>query len=100
VLVSNRCGCAMDLVQEGGTGFSFDPFNVEQMAELMVRCSSNSTGLSGMGIAARKLVANWGCNRFVEGLTRAVEMAIKVPLPKTPVLAPLLIKYLLTRDAG
>ncbi len=36
VLVSNRCGCAPDLVQEGVNGFTFDPYNIEQLAQLML----------------------------------------------------------------
>lgn len=39
VLVSNRCGCAQDLVQDGVNGFTFDPLNVEQMAQLMLKIS-------------------------------------------------------------
>ena len=37
VLVSNRCGCAQDLVKEGVNGFTFDPCNVEQLAQLMLK---------------------------------------------------------------
>ena len=40
VLVSNRCGCAQDLVQEGVNGFTFDPYNVEQLAQLMLKISA------------------------------------------------------------
>jgi 1,2-diacylglycerol 3-alpha-glucosyltransferase len=34
VLVSNRCGCARDLVRDGFNGFAFDPGDVAQMATL------------------------------------------------------------------
>jgi 1,2-diacylglycerol 3-alpha-glucosyltransferase len=40
VLVSNRCGCARDLVQAGVNGFTFDPYNVEQLAQLMLKISA------------------------------------------------------------
>ena len=40
VLVSNRCGCAPDLVQEGVNGFTFDPCNVEELAQLMLKISA------------------------------------------------------------
>jgi 1,2-diacylglycerol 3-alpha-glucosyltransferase len=40
VLVSNRCGCAPDLVQDGVNGFTFDPYNVEQLAQLMLKISA------------------------------------------------------------
>ena len=42
VLVSNRCGCATDLVKDGVNGFTFDPFNVEQLAELMLRLTETT----------------------------------------------------------
>ena len=44
VLVSNRCGCAPDLVQEGVNGFTFDPYNVEQLAQLMLKLSTMDRG--------------------------------------------------------
>jgi len=40
VLVSNRCGCATDLVQAGVNGFTFDPCDVEQLAQLMLKISA------------------------------------------------------------
>lgn len=36
VLVSNRCGCAPDLVNEGENGFTFDPFDTGALAERML----------------------------------------------------------------
>ena len=35
VLVSDRCGCAPDLVKDGVNGFTFDPSDVEELAGLM-----------------------------------------------------------------
>ena len=34
VLVSNRCGCAQDLVKDDVNGFTFDPYDIEQLAQL------------------------------------------------------------------
>jgi 1,2-diacylglycerol 3-alpha-glucosyltransferase len=45
VLVSNRCGCAADLVQEGVNGFTFDPYNIEQLAQLMLKLSTLNSAL-------------------------------------------------------
>jgi 1,2-diacylglycerol 3-alpha-glucosyltransferase len=101
VLVSNRCGCAADLMQEGVNGFTFDPYNVEQLAQLMVKISAFEVGratpcapqsdsepssiihhpsstLMEMGNASRAIIANWGPDRFAEGLKQAVEMALYV----------------------
>ena len=40
VLVSERCGCAPDLVSEGVNGFTFDPCDVDQLAGLMQRVAA------------------------------------------------------------
>jgi 1,2-diacylglycerol 3-alpha-glucosyltransferase len=100
VLVSNRCGCATDLVQENKTGFSFDPFNIDQMSDVMFRCSADPVKLSEMGQAAQNLISNWGCGRFTDGLVQAMETAIQSPLPKASALDPILLKFLLRRNAG
>jgi 1,2-diacylglycerol 3-alpha-glucosyltransferase len=95
VLVSKRCGCAMDLVREGVTGYSFDPFNVDQMTELMLHCSIQSTDLRSMGAASEKLVAQWGVERFADGLNQAADMAMKTVPPKASLLDWLQINLLL-----
>lgn len=100
VMVSNRCGCAMDLVKESVTGFSFDPLNLEEMADMMFRFAAKPAELAKMGEAARKLMANWGCDRFMHGLLKARETAINAPLPKAPLLAPIIFKSLSYLHAG
>ena len=40
VLVSERCGCAPDLVEDGVNGFTFDPYDVEGLAGLMQRVAA------------------------------------------------------------
>jgi glycosyltransferase involved in cell wall biosynthesis len=98
VLVSNRCGCALDLVQEGINGFTFDPYNVEQLAQLMFRISAfQPIGLSAFGGASRTIIANWGPERFAQGLKAAAEKALEVGPPKANWLNRLLLRVLLLR---
>jgi len=78
VLVSNRCGCAPDLVQEGVNGFTFDPYSVEELALLMLRVSDPGFPLFAFGDASRRIVADWGPERFAEGLRAAVDCALRV----------------------
>jgi len=78
VLVSNRCGCAADLVQEGGNGFTFDPYNVEQLAQLMLKISAFNFPLSAFGSESQRLIANWGPERFASGLKAAAGKAVEV----------------------
>jgi 1,2-diacylglycerol 3-alpha-glucosyltransferase len=75
VLVSKACGCAPDLVQEGVNGFTFDPYDVEGLARLMVKMSSGEVDLQAMGEASRKIIAHWTPEVFAANLFRAIEAA-------------------------
>ena len=37
VIVSERCGCAPDLVENGRNGFTFDPYDVDALTHLMLK---------------------------------------------------------------
>jgi 1,2-diacylglycerol 3-alpha-glucosyltransferase len=98
VLVSNRCGCAADLVQEGVNGFTFDPCNVEQMAESMLRLANLATGdgaLKRMGDASQEIIGAWGPERFAQGLLSAAETALKHPHPRLELLDRVLLQGLM-----
>ena len=97
VLVSNRCGCAQDLVQEGKNGFTFDPYNVEQLAQLMLKISAFNFPLSAFGSESQRLIANWGPERFASGMKAAVECALKIGPKCAGLFDRLLLKTLLCR---
>jgi 1,2-diacylglycerol 3-alpha-glucosyltransferase len=83
VLISNRCGCAPELVQEGVNGFTFDPWDVELIARRMFQLSRlELDALAKMGEASRRISTDWGLQRFVSGLTAATERALQIG-PKT-----------------
>jgi len=76
VLVSNRCGCASDLVREGANGFTFDPSDVESIAQKMFQISNNVAALSSLGNASREIIANWSPEKFARGMSQAVNVAM------------------------
>ncbi len=82
VLVSERCGCAHDLVRNGHNGYSFDPYNVDQLTELMTEISSNNCDRPAMGRTSLDIIRNWTPGRFAEGLENAVATALASPLQK------------------
>jgi len=83
VLVSNRCGCAPELVNEDVNGFTFDPLDVEQMARKMLQMSASDFPRLAFGKSSQKIVANWGPERFALGVSQAVEAALNGP-PVSP----------------
>jgi glycosyltransferase involved in cell wall biosynthesis len=95
VLVSSRCGCAMDLVSSGVNGFTFNPANVEELAQLLARVSDDGFPLADFGAASRRIIANWGTERFAAGLRDAVTTALKNPRPPADWLDRLLLQLLL-----
>jgi glycosyltransferase involved in cell wall biosynthesis len=97
VLVSNRCGCAADLVQDAVNGFTFDPYNVEELAALMLRVSEPGFPLAAFGAASGRIIADWGPERFASGLDFAVKCAIAVGSKRANVLDRLLLWALMLR---
>jgi glycosyltransferase involved in cell wall biosynthesis len=82
VLVSSRCGCAPDLVKEGHNGFTFDPYDINQLAGLMLKISSGQWDLAAMGQASQDIIADWSPQTFADNLSKAVEVALSSPLRK------------------
>jgi len=94
VLVSNRCGCARNLVKDGENGWTFDPTNEEQMADLMIRVSSDEDARERMGARSREIIAEWGPDRFASGVKAAVEAALSAPKKKVGLIDRLILKVL------
>jgi glycosyltransferase involved in cell wall biosynthesis len=81
VIVSNRCGCVPELVQDNG--FTFDPMNQRELASRLFEMASLSDDeRESLGHASRRIATNLGPNRFGEGLKRAATMAIDLPRRK------------------
>nr|WP_272507835.1 glycosyltransferase [Salinibacter ruber] len=97
VLVSDRCGCAPDLVDEGRSGFTFDPYDPSVLAELMTRVAHGDVDRKQMGAASRTIIADWGPERFAMGLRKAAEAAVDAGPPSTSLPERLLMKGLMYR---
>lgn len=57
VLVSDKCGCAADLVEPGKNGFTFDPENQSALEEVMRFFMLNPDRIAPMGMESLKLIA-------------------------------------------
>jgi 1,2-diacylglycerol 3-alpha-glucosyltransferase len=75
VVVSQVAGCARDLVRDGENGFLFDPFDVNTLAGHLEKIARQPELTDSMGEASRRIIANWGCDRFAQSAHQAVEIA-------------------------
>ena len=76
VLVSRVAGCAPDLIKPGENGFLFDPFDASELAGYLEIIAREPALTDSMGAASRRIIADWGCERFAAGAQRAVEIAM------------------------
>jgi glycosyltransferase involved in cell wall biosynthesis len=76
VVVSNRCGCHEDLVQEGVNGFTFDPGSSGSLTQALERLWESRARWGEMGQVSRRIIAQWGLDRFAENFWRACEIAL------------------------
>lgn len=68
VLVSDRCGCAGELVQEGVNGYKFGPVHTDRLASLLFDVSGGGGKAAQMGQASQRLIADWTPERFGSSL--------------------------------
>jgi len=94
VLVSNACGCVRDLVRQGQTGFLFDPYNSDQLIELMLRVSMRPEELPVLGKAGSELISHWGLERFAGALLAAAEKAILIGAQRQSFWKGLMVRWL------
>ena len=82
MIVSNRCGCAPDLVREGRNGALFDPESIDQLAELLLWVSDSEFKRATMGNASSEIISRWGVSRFYQALQSAAQVAITTRRPR------------------
>lgn len=82
VLVSERCGCAPDLVQDGVNGYTFDPYDIKELTERMVHIAGGNSDLVSMGRASREIIARWSPATFAAGMMKAATAALANPPPR------------------
>jgi glycosyltransferase involved in cell wall biosynthesis len=94
LLVSERCGCAPELVRHGVTGFLFDPYDIAAISTAMIVIASPDTDRTKIGHAARLVAREWSPQRFANGLAQAVRTALQAPVPKPTFAAGLTLRAL------
>jgi glycosyltransferase involved in cell wall biosynthesis len=77
VIVSDRCGCAPELVRDNG--FTFDPMNEPELASRLFKMATLSDDdRKRLGDASYSIAADFSPDRFGEGLESAARVAMEL----------------------
>lgn len=79
VLVSDRCGCASELVENGVNGFVFDAYDFESLTEILHHISRDVSVCERMGVEGQKVISRWSVEFFAESVKKAVALAVDRP---------------------
>lgn len=74
VLVSDRCGCAADLIDYGQNGYVFkagDAYDLSGKIRLLL--AAGKAGLRQMGMVSGKMIKNWSAGHFADAITTVVQ---------------------------
>lgn len=97
ILVSERCGCADDLVEHGRNGFVFDPYDIAAISDALYSISDPACDVVGMGLNSSTIIKDWGPDRFGEGFKQAASVAQLQRVRKSSVLDKTLLHLLAKR---
>jgi len=92
-LVSRECGCAQTLIEPGGNGWTFAPQVTGDLALLLLRLAALSEDArQQLGAQSRRIIQNWGLDRFVQGALAAIDASRDVPRPTASVVDQILLR--------
>jgi glycosyltransferase involved in cell wall biosynthesis len=78
VIVSDRCGCAPELLN--GNGFAFDPFDEQELTSRLLKMASLSDDeRTRLAEASYRIAENFAPKCFGEGLEQAAQLALNQP---------------------
>ncbi|MBV9768795.1 MAG: glycosyltransferase family 4 protein [Bryobacterales bacterium] len=74
LIVSERCGCAEDLVEPGRNGYLFDPSNNEELTDRMLTVSTSSQAtLDAMRQRSQEIIADYSPDHWAAEVVRLVQ---------------------------
>lgn len=72
VIVSDRCGCYPDLVDNGKNGFVFQHGNKESLLQAMRYFCTHPSTSADMGLESRRLISHWSFSATCMGIENAI----------------------------
>jgi len=59
VMVSEKCGCAIDLVKNGENGYIFSPYNKVEMTNILLKFMGHTQNLKEMGLTSQQIIQEY-----------------------------------------
>jgi glycosyltransferase involved in cell wall biosynthesis len=72
VLVSDKCGAAVDLVQEGKNGFVFSSTDERDFADMLGLFGTDKHRLRVMGESSKEIIGNWSLPKLADAVETSV----------------------------
>lgn len=76
VIVSNSCGCAVDLVKNGENGFTFNADDADMLYNQITNLLHNKPQWLKMGSASEKIIAEYSFEKIVTAIEKIFEEKI------------------------
>jgi len=76
VLVSKKCGCYPNLIKESVNGFSFDPFDENELLNCMKKIIENKEHLKKMGESSLDLIKNYTPENAAKVILKTIEFTL------------------------
>jgi glycosyltransferase involved in cell wall biosynthesis len=81
VIVSNRCGCAEDLVDPARNGFVFDPGTLGDLARCLRQMEDATPGdLAQMGARSSDIIGRYSPSAFGEQVAVIAQAGVGLPV--------------------
>jgi glycosyltransferase involved in cell wall biosynthesis len=72
ILVSDRCGCAVDLVKEGQNGYIFASGKLDDLTGKMKAFLQDTDVLKDMGVASGTIIRSWSYDQLAPAIENAI----------------------------
>ena len=72
ILVSDKCGCAIDLVNDGENGYTFKSADLTDLDEKINKLINSRDNLRAMGKASREKIKGFSFEKIVEQVENIV----------------------------
>ena len=97
VLISKQCGCVQDLLEEGGNGLNFNPYDIKDLAEKMLMLSSGDYDLQKMARRSNQIISNYTPEHFANNLKNAALKALTVKQKAFTLFDSLVLNYFILK---